>query len=273
MAHTMNERFEVRRVVVALDALCDNRGALAVASDLAARWRCAFAGVFVVDASLVHLGALPGVRQVRLSGGGVQPLEASDLEADIAARERQARRAVAEAAGRLGTTYSFSVARGSLSEELAGLGGDDLLIVEGTARRYGDRAGLESRWRRVAERVRNPVLLLRRRAAAPGPVVGLYDGGPGSVRAIAAAGLLAADRGSPLLVVIGSDADAQAEAALAEVLAALRPPPRFVRVAADDSAAWRRAVAAARPALLVVPTAMSDERWASAGDADVLLMR
>ncbi|BBK40528.1 hypothetical protein STVA_05480 [Allostella vacuolata] len=262
--------FAVRRVVVALDAQCDHAAAIATACELAGRWRCRVAGVFVVGADLVHLGGLPGVRQVCLSSGAPQALPAGDLEAELAALERRARRALADAARRIGAEMSFTVVRGSLSHEAAGLEGEDLLIVEGSMRPFGGGLAFEARWRRVAEGARQPVLLRRRRTAAPGPVACFHDGSAAADRALAAALRLAEDRAQPLAILLAADLPAAAEARLASWLAARRPPARLVRVGPGD-AAWARA--AGRPALLVVPAEMPGASWAPVPDADVLLVR
>ncbi|WP_374446672.1 hypothetical protein [Stella sp.] len=261
--------FAVRRVVVALDAQCDHLAAIETACEFAGRWRCAVAGIFVVGSDLVRLGSLPGIRQVCLGTGGMLP--GADLEHDIAALERRARRVLEDAARRIGAEASFTVARGGI-DETTGLAGDDLLIVEATVRPFAGGFALDTRWRRLAAAARHPVLLRRRRTAAPGPVACLHDGSPAAERALAAALRLADDRGQPLVLVLADDLDDGAEAALAPALEARRPPARVVR-AGGGEAGWSRSLAAQRPALVVVPADMPVGRWATTPDADVLILR
>ncbi|BBK38948.1 hypothetical protein STAQ_40260 [Allostella sp. ATCC 35155] len=261
--------FAVRRVVVALDAQCDHVAAIETACEFAGRWHCTVAGIFVVGSDLVNLGGLPGIRQICLASGGA--LSGTDLEGDIAAIERRARRVLADAARRIGAETSFAVARGGI-DETTGLSADDLLIVEATVRPFAGGFALESRWRRVAEAARHPVLLRRRRSARPGPVAGFYDGSPAAERALAAALHLAEERDQPLLLVLAAELDEGAEAAIAPALEGRRPPARMIRAAAGD-AGWGRVAAGPKPALLVVPAEMPTARWAGVPDADVLLLR
>ncbi|BBK29758.1 hypothetical protein EDC65_5403 [Stella humosa] len=265
--------FTVGRVVVALDAQCDHGAAIATACEFAGRWRCAVAGVFVVGADLVHLSGLPGVRQVCLSSGVGQALPGGDLAADIAALEARARRALAAAADRIGQQSTFSVARGGLAAEGVDLAGDDLLIVEATVRPFGGSFAFETRWRQVAAAARHAVLLRRRRSMAAGTVACLHDGSAASGRALAAAAGLADDRGQPLAVLLAPDLPAGAEAGLSSALAGRRPPARIQRVGPGGDAAWVRAGAALRPALIVVAADLSTDRWAGVPEADVLLVR
>jgi len=273
MAAATSERgrpaFAVGRVVVALDAQCDHLAAIETACEFAGRWRCAMAGIFVVGSDLVRLGDLPGIRQVCLGSGGALP--GADLEHDIAALERRARRVLADAARRVGAEASFTVARGGI-DAASGLADDDLLIVEATVRPFAGGFALETRWRRLAETARHPVLLRRRRAAAAGPVACLYDGSPAAEGVLAAAARLAGDRGQPLVLILAADLDDGAEAALAPALEGRRPAARIVR-AGTGEAGWSRSLAAERPALVVVPAAMPASRWATTPDADVLLLR
>lgn len=259
--------FVVRRVVVALDAQCDNRGALAAAREFAGRWRVNLSGVFVIGTDLLHLSGLPGVRQTCLSWERTGPLAGSDLEADLALLEGRARRGLAAAARLAGVESSFAVARGGFPSDTIPVGHDDLLVVEGLLRPFGGRFAVENRWRRVAEQARHPVLLIRRQAAGPGPVACFHDGSEAADRALAAALRLADERGQPL-VVLSADPPPDLDAWRGNAR-----PPRLVRVAGAADDGWARAAAAVRPTLLVVPAGMPAARWAAVADADVLLMR
>jgi nucleotide-binding universal stress UspA family protein len=263
--------FAVRRVVVALDAQCDNRGALSTALEFAGRWRVGVSGVFVIGTDLLHLSRLPGVHQMSLTAGAA-PLAGEDLEADIALLEGRARRSLAAAARQAGVEASFAVARGAFPAEAEAMSSDDLLVVEGVLRPFGGGFALENRWRRVAEQAPCPVLLIRRRGPGTGPVACFYDASEGADRGLAAALRLAGDRGQPLYILF-PDAAADAVARLAPVLRDLRPQPRLVRLAGVADGVWVRTAAVFRPTLVVVPAGMPAGRWAPLGDADVLLIR
>lgn len=265
-------RFAVRRVVVALDAQCDNRSALATALEFAGRWGVRLSGVFVIGTDLLHLSGLPGVQQTCLSWERTGPLAGADLEADIALLEGRARRDLGAAARAAGVESSFTVARGGFPSAATPVEPDDLLVVEGVLRPFGGGFALENRWRQVAEQAHHPVLLIRRRASGTGPVACFHDGSEGADHALIAGLRLAGERGQPLVVLYG-DAAADAVADLAPMLRDIRPPPRLVRVAGTADGAWLRAAAAVRPTLLVVPAEMPAGRWAALADADVLLIR
>ena len=59
----------IERVVVALDAVSENRATIDTAARLAARWRARLHGVFVEDDDLLRLANLPFARQVSLGVG------------------------------------------------------------------------------------------------------------------------------------------------------------------------------------------------------------
>ncbi|MGE0724162.1 MAG: hypothetical protein AB7O45_07295, partial [Alphaproteobacteria bacterium] len=141
------------------------------------------------------------------------------------------------------------------------------LVVEIATRPFLGGVQVESRWRRHAAAARQPVLLLRGRSATGGPVVCLHDGGPAGERALALAARLSADAGGALEVVLGPDAAPAIEAEMFEA----HGGARVRRLAADGDQDWSRAIAAAAPALLVVPAGAPPARW-SGSSADLLLV-
>lgn len=257
----------VRRIVVALDALCENHGALAAGARLAQRWRCDLQGVFVIDADLVHLGELPGVRQVGLSVADCGLLDPVGLAQNLAGLEARARRACAEAARAAGIAVTFAVVHGDMVGAAVDLTEEDLLVVEGSTRAFVGRLRFESRWRRHAAAARQPVLLLRRTTDAGGPVMCLYDGGAAAERALVLAARLAADRDDRLVILAAPGTEPTLIAAVGKT----HPHARIRRLDGDSDSTWRQAIDLLAPALIVTPADAPAERWA-ASTADMLLV-
>lgn len=257
--------FVIERVVIALDAVSDNRVALQRAAGLARRWGVGLHGLFLVDPNLERLCGLPGVREVSLAATA-GPVAPGAIEASIDLLERRARRALASAAA--GAPSGFSVARGGFAAAIS-FTATDLLVVEGSTRAFGVRIATRSRWRATIGAQPSSILELRGRAAMPGPVACLYDAGPAAGRALAAAIRLAEDGDAALAVCVAASAPDDAEAVLERLFAAARRPPRILRLAPGE-AARTRLLAALRPALVVAPAALAEAVAGAGLDIDLL---
>ncbi|HMK78887.1 MAG TPA: hypothetical protein VK438_04525 [Xanthobacteraceae bacterium] len=89
-------------------------------------------GLFVEDTHLRQLTSLPFARELRLLGGGWQPLEPGRLAQELELAARRTERLFAEAARLLGTEHRFATIRGDAMETIASLSrpGDILMLAE-----------------------------------------------------------------------------------------------------------------------------------------------
>ena len=150
----------VQRIIIACDAVCAMGSAIERAAVLAAHWRAPLHGVFVEDAALLELAALPFSRKIVLSPMLVEALDPEGIARAFGALAGSARQGVAAAAARHGLDWSFTVTRASgsasgLAEEDA-----DLFVLQGAVRPFGGRFQPRSRWIGVACELSRSVLLL-----------------------------------------------------------------------------------------------------------------
>jgi len=135
----------IDRIVVALDAVSENRAAIDTAVRLAVRWRARLHGVFVEDDDLLRLAHLPFARQVSL-GAGVERLTLQQAERQLRAFAEHARRDVAAAATRQNVDWSFAVVRGAAAAGIAAASATDFIVAGTATRPIGGHFRSESRW-------------------------------------------------------------------------------------------------------------------------------
>jgi hypothetical protein len=164
----------IERIVVALDAVSENRTAIGVAARLAARWKMQLHGVFVEDDDLIRLARLPFARQVTL-GIGVENLTVQRAERQLRAFAERARHDLAASARRHGIDWSFEVVRGAVGETVAAATGG--LVVAGTTTRpIGGHFRVECRWWSMGDPGPETFLLAHRDRHPEGPVAALLHG-------------------------------------------------------------------------------------------------
>ncbi|HTZ34962.1 MAG TPA: hypothetical protein VMB84_02990 [Stellaceae bacterium] len=150
----------VARVVVALDAVSENRAAIVAAARLAARWKAPLHAVFVEDEDLIRLAHLPFARQVTL-GVGVERLGPQLARGQLRAFAERARHELAAAARRHGVVWSFEIVHGTAAASGAAAA-SDLFVVGATTRPIGAHFRVECRWWSVAEPMPASLLLAHR---------------------------------------------------------------------------------------------------------------
>jgi hypothetical protein len=120
----------IRRIVVSMESAAQDRAALEAAADIAARLQAELIGLFIEDIDLLHFAALPFAREVGFPSATRRPLDVSAMERSLRSLAGEARRALAEIAGRMPLRWSFRVARGSTSVELLAAAAEaDLLVA------------------------------------------------------------------------------------------------------------------------------------------------
>ncbi len=122
---------DIERLVVVLDLTAQDSPAIRAAADLAARLGAALEGLFVEDANLFRLAALPVARQIPLGpSAGPAAFDPAHLERDLRAFAQRAETAFSHAARSAGVRWSFRAVRGDVpAAVLAEVAARDLLVV------------------------------------------------------------------------------------------------------------------------------------------------
>lgn len=183
----MREQDSAARILVALDKLPQSSAVMDTASALAAELDAELAGLYVEDADLARLMALPFARELCTWSGALRPLSQAEIERAWRREAAAVQRQLAEAASQFRLRWSFRVARSRLAAEARRQAqGFDLVVL-------GVRATPRSQ-------------------PARGPVLALYD--PRQPAGRFELALRLARRSGTELVVLMSERDA-----------AVAPPP------------------------------------------------
>jgi nucleotide-binding universal stress UspA family protein len=207
----MSEReggFNLRHILVALDASAHSLAAVEAAADLAAAMKAEMDGLFVEDINLIRLASLPCTREVRHTAS-VASLDLEQMERALKAQAAEARQALVAAAKRAHVQWSFRVARGRVAHEvLAAAAAADLVTLGKLGRSRSPQARLGSTVLRVLAGAPIALLLVqewRERARGLRPVLVVYDGSEGAGHALDAAARLAEASGFSLTVLLLAD--------------------------------------------------------------------
>jgi hypothetical protein len=204
---------EIGRVVVPLDAACDDRAAIEMAARLARSWHAPLHGVFVEDEELLGLAGLPFA--VEVTRRGLEKLTQRQVEAHLRAFADRARRELEAAAARHHVKASFAVVRGPLA---AALRDGDFVVAGAATRPVGGHFRVRSRWWAGRAAMRHPLFLAQRGWQTGGSVVTmLARPGREAARLLHLAAEIAG-LGSRALKVLGA-ADLAAPDALAHLVA------------------------------------------------------
>jgi hypothetical protein len=121
------------RVLLALESTAASMASMAsieVALRLAVAMQAEVAGVFVEDADLMRLAALPFTQETGFVSGAQRPLVPADVESTLRRRAEQARRSLADLASASRVRWSFRITRGKLLVEvLAAVDRDDVVVA------------------------------------------------------------------------------------------------------------------------------------------------
>lgn len=184
--------FIVNRVVIACDAVGENRASIEAAARFAAWWNAALRGVFMQDEALFNLAGLPFARHVGPSGDVSTDFDETTLLHQFEAHATRVRAALEAAAHEHAVGWSFDVVRGLPTLATLSLDEQDLLVIEETSRPFVGDFRLDSRWLEAALEAHRPILLLRGNSTRRDGIVALIKkAGPSAERTIAAAARLA----------------------------------------------------------------------------------
>lgn len=118
-----------RRVLLAAESLQDLEQGLLTARQMALVLKVELAGLFIENARLLRLAALPFAREIGHSSGGLFPLEAAQLERRFLREAEHMHAELAALAAELALPWSFEVRRGSLCEGVLGAHQADFIVL------------------------------------------------------------------------------------------------------------------------------------------------
>jgi nucleotide-binding universal stress UspA family protein len=193
----------VRRILVALDASPHSHAALEAAAALAVPLQAELAGIFVLDAELLRMSALPEARETGLTSARRRTLNPETMERALKLQAERARKSLEEIARHHRLATTFQLMRGNvLAELLRAAEQTDLLAMGLMGQMNVTRPRLGSTVRGVTSRAACSVLLLSPGVRKGSAVVAVYGRSANANSALAIASQLAAQRDSPLVVLV-----------------------------------------------------------------------
>jgi len=192
----------VRRVVIACDAVGENRSSIEVAARLAAWWNAALYGIFVEDEGLLNLAALPFARHIGPSGEISDDLDVATILHQFEAHAERVRAALEAAAREHAIAWSFDVVRGQPALTTLPLGDQDLLVIEAASRPFASDFRLESRWLAAALAAQHSVLLTRHADSETDGIIALVQQAGASAEGIIATAARLALAGKRSLTIV-----------------------------------------------------------------------
>lgn len=193
----------VPRIVVSFDTTPVGEAALEAALGLAAILHAEIAGLFVEDAALMRIAALPFTRELGLTSAALRPIESAGIERALKLQAAQSRASLEAAAVALKLPWSFQVVRGESINAVLEFTRESALVVMGSA-----SAGVVAQSVRLVERARaRPSASAREtfRHLRARPIAMLFDGSERALRSLAAAHTLAARAASRLTLLVVAD--------------------------------------------------------------------
>jgi len=209
--HSSMKTGMIRSIAVALDCSPHSRASLVAAAEMASRLRAELIGIFVEDINLLHMAGLPFVEEVRRYSAKTGKLDPDQLERLLRLQARQACEMLQQTAEALTIRHTFRVLRGMVPEELMSAAPEaDILVLGRSGRSPSCRKGLGSTARTALNEGKKTMLLMRPGVtAAEGPLLVLYDGSEGSMRALEVALEIAGPESILHLIVTNPAPDAE----------------------------------------------------------------
>ena len=202
------------RVILHLHQGAAERAIIRAAAELAQMLGVTLQGVFLEDAALPELAALPFIREFRLGTGVWQKLDRRQIAEEQRAAAAEARRLLEEAAGALGVTRLFEIISGDPALFVAATSQAGDIIVVAQPRLPAERlVHATARWLEAAHACAASVLLVPRvLARRAGPVAAVVCAESDPTLGIAARIAVAA--GEALLLLVWGHAELARDAAV-----------------------------------------------------------
>lgn len=256
--NVQEHRFDIRRIVVALDASPHSYAALEAAVRMAAHFRAELLGLYVEDINILRLAELPFVREIGSFSTICRRLEMPDLERQLRMRTLEIRQRFVTLATQQHLQQTFRVARGKVALEIHAAAAEaDVLIVGKAGWSHLSRHRLGSTARAAcADDTPGLTLILQDGARLGAALLVVYDGSPLAEKALDIAVALMETRQGPLHVLLLANGQRQAPALQAEVAAKLLRygvEGRYQALIGSDTFKLSYAIRSVASATLVVP--------------------
>ena len=249
-------QFPVRRIVIALESICENLKALEIAAKMAARINAELHGIFIEDVHLLSAAHLPFIRQVNLHSAAARRFEPADVEVEFRALAARARDCLEGLASRFKVPWSFEIHRGDRISLVSVTDSSDLLVLETATRPFARYMTLPTDWSEISLRSERACLLLSASMDQHKGILIVYDGTEAGERAIAAA--IALDgKGTPLTVVAPAAGSKGAE--VRQSLRIAGAEVELQRIGRLDSAELLRVIARSNCDLVILPASLAIE--------------
>ena len=169
-----------RRIVVALDESPASYRALQSAARLAAEMSAEILALFIEEADLFSVAAMPGSSIVSFEAGNIAPFDESSLLRGLRVQARRLREDVARIAADYRVSWQFEVARGRVCEEILKYAESSEMVAIGASSRLR-RRGLGANVGTILREARCSVLVFHERASSAARIV-VMNGAPAAKR-------------------------------------------------------------------------------------------
>jgi len=214
--------WELRRILVALDASPDSLGALAAAVRLARQTEAALEGLFVEDTDLLSLAESPFAREIGYHSAKETALSRASMERKLHAQSELARKALERAAQEAQVPWSFRIVRGDVTSELLAAAAEaDLLAMGQLGWSIGSQLRIGSTALELMASTTPLLLSSSKPLPAKAALCAYYDGSPAAKRAFRVALQLAAAADSRNVLALVAAQNAEEALSLREELAAM----------------------------------------------------
>ena len=224
-----------RRLLVAMDCNAESLAGLRRAATLASGMQVELAGLFLEDVNLLRMSELPG-HEISLATGSGMATSRADMERQMRRRASAARAEAERLAQAFSLSWTFEVRRAGLEHALREAAQTEELVCSAPA------PPLFSHSKAPSPRVLGGELVRR-----PGPVLAVYEGGPGGARVLELAARAAQIHKLDLQVLVPARGSAGGTRALGKAKEAL--------ATSDMDATMRRLPLSERALLQTLATA------------------
>lgn len=216
------------RILVALDPSPQSLAALQAAAQLAAVLHAELHGLFVEDADLLCMCALPFAREISTYSAQPRPLDSLALERQLRTQANRLRQRLAHEAETRQIHWSFQVVRGRVTEELLAAAENALLLSLGRVGQSWQRA-MGTTATAVLQRTPRPVMMMGKEGNFRAPLTLIFAATPSGQRALQLALRLAQqyDRELHVFMLASPDESAVLMAEIAQLLTAQGIRGRF----------------------------------------------
>jgi nucleotide-binding universal stress UspA family protein len=256
--NTQGQRYNIRRIVVALDASPHSYAALEAAVRMAAHFGAELLGLYVEDINILRLAELPFVREVGSFSTTSRRVESQDIERQLRLRTLTIQRKFISLATQQQVQQTFRVTRGTVVTEIREAAAEaDVLIVgkAGWSKISGRRLGSTAR-AAYSDDTPDLTVILQDGTRLGTPLLVVYDGSPLGQKALDVAAALMQTRTGPIHVLLLADGQMRVsglQAAAAARLQAHDIAGRYRALTESNVPKLARAIQCEDSATLIIP--------------------